>query len=472
MTEGALPPHDLEAEAAVLSAVMLDPALMDRVGYLEPSHFYSEAHRQIWTAICELRDEGKVRDVLMVQSRLKDTSRLAQVGGTQYLTTVLDAAPTVSNVPAYAAQVVARWRLRQTILAAQRVVAAGYASRVTDVQTFTEDAARSFVDLVRTNPAGAPVTNDQIFRRMVEAMYAVSQRGAGQRSSKTLGLPTGIQCLDAETMGLQPGQKTTLAAESGRGKTTLAIQLAMHAAGWRGLDRDLAEARVAVRFFSTEQTKEEVAIKQLSLAASVDSKRLARQLVDHVLTAEEWQRVTMALPLIERLALFVDDRAAIDVDQIVTACSQQAQESVVADGVPLGLVVVDYVQRLKPVPSKARDREDQQIGHSTQLLKEMAKDLNLPVLELAQMNPPDRKLSSSGRPYQWLVSQCKRVEKEADHMWYLWRVREGDKSGARITCTKQRGGEEFDVDLLFEPEYSRFHDPAWKGFMSAFEGFT
>lgn len=465
---GLVPPSDLQAEAACISAVLLDAKRLPAVDFLKPQHFYSEAHRQIWKAALDLRDKGKEVDVQTVASRLNDTQRLKQVGGMGYLATVLDAAPVISNLRAYGLQVYERWRLREVIQQAQRFAARGYGDAIPDVQTFAEEAVRAFAAISRDAPISNTETNQQLMRRLVEQMAAASRLSADEARAKAPGLLTGIQCVDDQTWGLKLGEKVTLMAERGRGKSTFGVQFAMRAAGFRGLDYELAPERGAVIYFTTEMPRDEIADKQLAFAARVDSRRIALARVKPTLDEQEWGRIGRALGVLEQLRITVDDRPGLTVDHIVATVKQAAERSRAVDGVPLAAIVVDYVQRLAVPQSQAKKRQDEQIGYATTALKNLALETGIVVLELAQMNTPDPKVSGSGKPYEGLASFCKLIEKEANRVWCLWRPKRDDKRNMRITSTKERAGEEFDLALGFEPQFGRFFDPAWEGYVPDF----
>ncbi len=466
-----VPPHDLDAEAMVLSAVLYDPERIASIDFLQAAHFYSERHRRIYEAVLEVRTAGGPVDHGLVAIHLKESGRLAQVGGIPYLVEIMDSAPVIANVRQYALTVYERCRLRDTILACERIAARGYDPGIGPAQAFIDDATKTMASIGRNSPLSLSEPNWAVLRRMMAAMVEVAKLEPG--GGRTPGLPTGIRSLDLKMLGLQPGKKITVMAERGRGKTSFALQVAMHAAGWRGRRQALADRRVAVVFFSGEMSKAELAIKQLALAARVDSLRLERQMAEPTLSDEEWARVVEAMPLLEQLRITVDDRGDLTADQVTGAIRQACSQSLVVDGLPMGLAVVDYIQRLRIPPELLKRREDEQIGHGTQALKNCASGEQIPILELAQMNTPDPKLAKTGRPYAGLVAQCKRIEKEADAVLCLWRKQKADLRNYALTCTKMRGGVEFeDLDLEFEPEFSTFVDPAYKGFRSAFEDFA
>lgn len=464
------PPHDLDAEAAVIAGVLLDPGLVTTFDYLLPEHFWSGAHQRIYQSILELRSEGEKVDHLTVASRLKARQRLAEVGGIAYLTSIVDAVPVLRNVDAYAAVVFERWRLRRIIEMSERAAHGGY-GRVADVQAYLDAYTRDVVTLSRNAPTSKLEPQGAVMRRLVDAMaVTASQRAGVQRG--VVGMPTGIRSLDLATLGFEPGHKVTVMAERGRGKTSFAIQVGMHVAGWRGRREPLANDRVPVIMFSTEMSREEVAIKQLAFAARVDSKRLQLQMAEPTLTLEEWDRVRDALPLLVQMRMTVNDSGSVTYQDVISLARAASAQSMALDKKPVGMVIVDYVQRLS-VPGELRSkREDEQIGAATQAFKNFAKEDGVIVLENAQMNAPDPKVSKDGRPYEGLASQCKRIEKEANIVLCLWRKKRDDLHSYGLTCTKLRGNSEFTLDLEFEPEYGTFVDPAYRGFRSAFEDFV
>lgn len=468
-----VPPHDLDAEGAVLSAVLIDPERIPSVSFLDPEHFYSESHRRIYEAVCEVRKTGSPVDVVTVGAWLKDRDRLKQVGGMPYLSDVLNVAPYVRNVETYGTIVFEKWRLRQLIDIGSRLCARAHADTIESTQKFLEDAVKQVAVLARDSPTSPNEPQWMVLRRVMAGMTAAANLPS---STATPGLPTGIRSLDLKTLGLQPGKKITVMAQRGRGKTSFLLQLAMYAAGWRGRRQPLADRRVAVKVFSTEMTKREIAIKQMAYAARIDSQRLERQEAQPTLTMEEWDRLQEAMPLLERLVIDVDDRPSPSVDDIVSITRQDAARASTVDGLPLGFVGVDYVQRLA-TPDHMRSgrfREDEQILHNSKTLKLLAQELQLPVVELAQMNAPDPKVSKTGRPYEGLAAKCKGIENESDIVLCLWRRKKDNNNDYGLTCTKMRGGVEVDLDLEieFEPEYSTFVDPAYRGFRSAFEDFA
>lgn len=444
-----VPPHDLDAEAAVLSAVMLDPAALGRVeDFLLPTHFYSEAHRRIYEAALEVKAAGSPVDEQTVGSRLKERGRLQQVGGMPYIAAVMASSPAVANVRAHAATVFDRWRVRETMLACERASIYGYG--VADAQPYIESVAVKINDLARQR-LGAPVERTfEVLARLVRQLNEGARAGA--EGAKGRGIPTGIRSYDEQTLGLFAGQKTTIIAPPRVGKTAFALQIAIN----------VANAGIGVAFFSTEMTRDELGIRQLAHLASVDSRRIQMAMQRPTFSAEEWQRITLASSQAGdiRPALHVFDDPSQTADDICSKAKALHEQSVVTEGAPLGLVIVDYVQNLRPSPSVERRPQIEQIRYSTIRLKNLAQELKLPVIELAQSKniEVDKAKGCRPRPQLGEGADCFQIERSANNVVYLWRPRERDGSHVKAVCVKQRGGEEWELDFRFYKALSRFED--------------
>lgn len=446
--EGVAPAHDLAAEASVLSAVILDPSALPRVAdFLEPEMFYSEAHRQIFAAALALREAGTPVDEQTVASRLRETKRLEQVGGVGYLAQVLAASPAVANVRAHAETVHERWRVRAVQALARRCAVAGH--EVHDAQAYADALVSSAAAIARRKPGVRVESNIDTLKRIAREMS-----GEGHVSGAKRGLPTGIAALDETLLGLSPGQKVTLAAKPGRGKTALGLQIAMN----------VARQGVGVMYFSTEMSRDELAERQLALLSGVDSRQIRQQRTKPVLDRAAWKRLELGLASLLgiRYRLAIHDDSDVTPEDICARVRAKHDASLAEDGVPLGLVVVDYVQRLAPSPrfdAKRNTQKHEVIGHATKMLKQLAQSLGICVLELAQQKNSTDGKGKETKPALGDVAQCFDVEREADAVLYIWRPT-NDKTAAKIIIAKQRGADEDEVDLTFEREFSRFRDPS------------
>jgi replicative DNA helicase len=440
-----LPPHDDAAERAVLASSLLDPLGLPRVeDLLRPEMFYSEAHARIFEAALAVRAAGQAVDHTTVYARLRATKRLAQVGGEDALVGLLDGVPAFANIRSHAEVIHERWRARQAILASQRIAAQGYAGTA-DVQRMLDDGARVLVDLARKTPGRRVESNIDTLKRLVREMG-----NPDTASSRKRGIPTGIRAYDEATLGLHAGQKTTIVALPRVGKTALGLQIAMN----------VAQLGIGVVFFSTELTRDELAERQLAYLSGVDYQRLRKARQEALLTPLEWQRISQGIGGLQgiKYRLTVYDDPAVTVEEIAARTSNDAERFMTEHGVPLGLVVVDYVQRLKPSPQFDRGdraKKHEYVAHATTGLKQLAQKLMIPVVELAQQKniKAEKRAPSLGD-----AADCMQIEREADNVVYLHRPSERNGSHVRALLVKQRAGLESEIDLTFDGGQSRFEE--------------
>src|SRR4051812_130202 len=222
---GRVPPHDLDAEAAVLSAVLLERDALDKVlETLKPEHFYAEANRRVYEGAVELSAKGVPVDIVSVAGWLRDRDRLTQVGGSAYLAQLADAVPAVAHLETYARMVKEKWRIRQLIATCQRVSAEGYGD-VGEVQAFIDEAEQSIYELARTPEASSVQRIEPIIRSVFEQITELARRG-----ERITGVPTGFERLDSKTAGLHDGELTIVAARPGMGKTSFVLNIAVNVA--------------------------------------------------------------------------------------------------------------------------------------------------------------------------------------------------------------------------------------------------
>jgi replicative DNA helicase len=461
--EARVPPHDLDAEAAVLSAVMLDPLALDKVNeFLRPEHFYSEAHRRIHEACVELSVVGKPVDVVQVATWLRDRERLAQVGGMAYLTEVLNAAPAVANVVAYGKTIHEKYRVRQLILACQRVSAQGYAG-YGEAQQFIDSAEQAVYDIARTRESTSlfPLRDvmQETFRRMMKA----TERGA-----RMTGISTGFDRYDRLTSGLHDGELTIVAARPGMGKTSLVLNMAINVASPQELEssRDpndrWQEPGYAVVVFSLEMPREQIVNRMLCSEARVDVSRVRTGM----LAPSDWSKLTQAAAHLNTLNVWVDDSAALSIlelrskvrrlqaefDRVDPATGEKKQR--------VGLVMVDYLQLMKG-RENANSRE-QEISEISRGLKQLAKELSLPVIALSQLNRAvETRGEKSKRPQLSDLRESGAIEQDADNICFIYRddyynKESADRSIAELIIAKQRNGPTDTAKVRFDAQYTRF----------------
>lgn len=450
-TDGAVPPNDLEAEASVLSAAMLDPSALGRVSdILRPEMFYAESHRRIFEAILQVRESGSAIDSMTVASRLRDTNRLNQVGGTGYIVEILDVSPHPQHVRDHAVSVHERWRAREILRICHKAVAEGYGA-IPDAQKYASDVAEAAIEIARKHPGKVVEDNIETLKRIIRDIVTAS---SGAKGDVERGMPTGIPSLDGLTLGMHAGHKFTIAALPRIGKTTLGLQLALR----------VAKSGIGATVFSTEMSRDELAERQLAHLARVDYQRIRRARAGTPLSREEMERIGDAIQDLKTSNLHMEIHDDVDVSvEDIAARARLHKERLALKGIPLGVIVVDYVQRLKPSLRFAKSpnaNKYEVVSHSTKALKNIAKDLGVCVIELAQQKvlQVDKKTGQRPHPRLGDVAECSQIERESDEVLYLWRPNEKDGSTVTASLVKQRAGETGDIDLTLKGEYSTFEE--------------
>jgi replicative DNA helicase len=465
--EGRVPPHDLDAEAAVLSAVMVDTLAFDKVNeFLRPEHFYSEAHRRIYEASLELSAVGKPVDVVQVATWLRDHERLAQVGGMAYLTEVLNAAPAVANVVAYGRTIHEKWRVRQLILACQRVTAQGYAG-YGEAQQFIDSAEQAVYDIARTRESSSVHLLRDVMQETFKRITKATERGA-----RITGISTGFDRYDRMTSGLHDGELTIVAARPGMGKTALVVNMAVNVASPQQLEnaRDpndrWEEPGYGVVVFTLEMPREQIVNRMLCSEARVDVSRVRTGM----LTPSDWTKLTQSAAHLANLNLWVDDTPALSIFEVRSKVRRLQAEFDKVDPATgdkkqrIGLVVVDYLQLMRGRENAAS--REQEISEISRGLKQLAKELSLPVIALSQLNRAvETRGEKSKRPQLSDLRESGAIEQDADNICFIYRddyynKETADRNMAELIIAKQRNGPTDIVRVRFDAQYTRFDNLA------------
>jgi len=465
--EGRVPPHDLDAEAAVLSAVMLDGQALDRVlEFLKPDHFYSEAHRRIFESAIELHRVGQPVDVVQVGSWLKSRDRLAQVGGMPYLTELLNAAPAVANVAAYGRTIHEKSRVRQLIMTCQRVAAEGYID-YGETQTFIDGAEQAIYEIART-PESSSVERlldvmKKSFKQLTDAM---------QRGDRITGVSTGFDRYDRLTAGLHEGDLTIVAARPGMGKTSFVLNVAVNVASPKGREaatdptQRWEDPGVGVVVFSLEMPREQIANRMVCCEGKVDVGKVRQGFLNQ----QDWNRLTQSASFLGGLPIWIDDTPALGILELRAKVRRLQAEFDRVDETgrkikKIGLVIVDYLQLMK-----GRDgvsSREQEISEISRGLKALAKELKVPVIALSQLNRAvETRSEKSKRPQLSDLRESGAIEQDADNICFIYRDDYYNKEAstepniAELIIAKQRNGPTGTVKVRFDREYTRFDNLA------------
>jgi replicative DNA helicase len=463
-SEGRVPPHDLDAEAAVLSSALLSGDAFDNVqDVLKPEHFYSESNRRIFEAISDLHQQSQPVDVVSVATWLRSRERLEQVGGTPYLAELTDATPAVAHVAAHAKTVRERARLRQLISMCQKHAAEGYGD-CGDVQQFIDSAEQAIFDIARL-PQGSAV------RPLRDAIHGAFEilNAAARRGDAITGDPTGFVELDKRLSGLHPGDLYIVAARPGMGKTSFVLNVAVNVAQARLVETDSGlEAErpgVGVVFFSLEMPREQLASRVLAAEARVDVSRIRNGQI----RGEDWNKLTEAAAMLGRMPLWIDDTPAISlldlrakIRRLQSEIGRERGEGPKAER--LGVVVIDYLQ-LMTGRRDAGSRE-QEISEISRGLKQLAKEMKVAVIALSQLNRSvETRTAKDKRPQLSDLRESGAIEQDADTIMFIYRDdyynRDSLEVGrAEIIVAKQRNGPTGQVKVRFEASCTRFDNLA------------
>jgi replicative DNA helicase len=431
-----LPPQNLEAETSVLGAVLLENEALNRVlEILKQDDFYREAHRRIFAAILHLYEHSEPVDLITLSEVLKSRGDLEDVGGVEYLNSLVNGVPTAANISYYAKIIKEKAILRKLINRATEIVSQSY-SNSGDVDEFIDQAERTIFEISedRVRPSFYPI------KELIKASFKTIERLYEKRQLIT-GVPTGFQRLDELTSGLQPSDLIIIAGRPSMGKTAFALNIAQHAS---------VRATTPAAIFSLEMSKEQLALRMLCSEAKVDAHRLR----GGFLSEADWPKLTRAAGSLSEAPLFIDDTPGI------SALEMRAKARRLKIEHNLGLVIVDYLQLMRGRASA--DSREQEISDISRSLKALAKELSIPVIALSQLN---RRVEERGdkRPQLSDLRESGAIEQDADVILFLYRDEiynksEENRGKAEIIIGKQRNGPTDKVDLAFLDKYTRFEN--------------
>ena len=430
------PPHDLLAEQSALGGMLLSKdAVADVVEVVRGGDFYIPKHEIIYDAILSLYSHGEPTDVIAVSDELTKIGELSRAGGADYLHTLTGLVPTAANAGFYASIVSEKAVLRRLVEAGTRIVQMGYQSEG-EVMDLVNNAQ---AEIYAVN--GNVETEDYVpLSVAVTAAVDEIEANAGKDGTMT-GVPTGFTDLDNLTNGFHPGQMIIVAARPALGKSTLALDFARAAS--------IKNNRASV-FFSLEMGRSEIAMRLLSAEASVPLQAMRKGRVE----AHEWTKLASTRGRINDAPLFIDDSPNMTLVEIRAKCRRLKQKN------DLKLVVIDYLQLM--TSGKKVESRQQEVSEFSRALKLMAKELQVPVIALSQLNRgPEQRADK--RPAISDLRESGSLEQDADMVILLHRESAYDKESARageadFIVAKHRNGPTADITVAFQGHLSRFAD--------------
>ena len=431
-------PHDDVAEQSVLGGMLLSKdAIADVVESLRASDFYKPAHETIYEAILSLYGHGSPADAITVADELKKRGELTRVGGAAYIHTLIASVPTAANAQYYAEIVKEHAIMRRLIEAGTKIAQLGYANE-TVVDTLVDQAQAEIYAVTDVNAKEDYVSFSEALEATMREIDANSNRPDG-----VYGVPTDFIELDELTGGLHGGQMIVIAARPGVGKSTLALDIARSAA---------IHHHMATVFFSLEMSRTELAMRVLSAEGKISMGRLKKGDLD----TEGWTNLATLQGRIDSAPLFIDDSPNMTLMEIRAKCRRLKQRN------DLKLVVLDYLQLMSS--GKKVESRQQEVSEFSRSLKLLAKELDVPVIALSQLNRGSEQRTDK-RPMVSDLRESGSIEQDADIVILLHREDmynpESDRVGeADMIIAKHRGGPTRTIPLAFSGKYSRFNNMA------------
>lgn len=429
-----LPPQNLEAEQAVLGAMLIErEAALKALEILEPEAFYREAHRHIFEVVAHLVDRNEPVDVVTVAEELRRRGVLEECGGAPYVTGLANAVPTAANVEYYARLVEDRAILRRIITVTREIAQRAYEA-AQPAEELLDEAEQQIFSISRRIKVRTFTSLKEILYRTyehLETLYAHRDR--------VIGVPTGLMDLDELTAGLQPSDLIILAARPAQGKTALALHIAAHCA---------LKRKIPVALFSLEMSGEQVAMRLISHESRIDGQKLRTGLLDE----EDWLKITRAIARLSEAPVFIDDTPNIGILELrAKARRLKADQNI-------GLLIVDYLQ-LMQARNRGESRQ-QEISEISRSLKALARELRVPVLALSQLSRAVEQRQDR-RPQLSDLRESGAIEQDADVVAFIYQnpeMQERNPNVVEIILAKQRNGPTGSVQVLFSRGTGRFEN--------------
>jgi len=447
-----VPPHSIEAEQSILGGLLIDNKAIDRIaGQVSASDFYRNDHRIIFTHISKLIDNNDPADIVTVAESLEQNGELTKVGGVAYLGLVAENTPTASNISGYAKIVRERSIMRNLVEVGSDIVESAFSPQGKDAQQLLDESESKIFQI-----ADAGTSEKLGFIDIKELLPKAAQRIDDlyqlDDPNGVTGVPSGYSDLDQKTAGLQPGDLIIIAGRPSMGKTSLALNIAEHVG---------MEAGLPVAIFSMEMGAAQLTMRLLGSVGKLDQHKMRiGQLED-----EDWPKLTNALGVLNEAPIFIDEGSALNSYEVRARARRLHRQQG-----KLGLIVIDYIQLMSSANEQSNENRATEVSEISRSLKALAKELNVPVVALSQLNRsvesrPDK------RPMMSDLRESGAIEQDADVIMFIYRdevynPETAEKGVAEILLSKQRNGPTGKVKLTFLGQYTRFENYANPGYDS------
>ncbi len=435
-----VPPQNIDAEQSVLGSILIEndsfPKALEIIASRED--FYKEAHRKIFDAMIGLYDKNEPIDLITITDELRKRNDIDAVGGEAYLSTLASQVPTAANIK-YHAKIIREKALMRALLKSASEISGNVYEDTQDADELIDQAERIIFD-ISDKRIKASFSS---LKDLIKESFVTIERLYDKKSAIT-GIASGFGDLDELTSGFQRGDLVVVGGRPSMGKTAFSLDLARHVG---------VELKEPVAIFSVEMSKEQLAMRMLCSEAMVDSKRVRQ---GHINKKDEWVKLTNAAGRLADAPIFIDDSSAISVLEMRAKARRLKKEHK-----GLSLVIVDYLQLMRGKDGRDKSRE-QEISEISRSLKALAKEIEVPVIALSQLNRGVEQRQTK-RPTLADLRESGAIEQDADVIIFLYRdeaynKETTDKGKAEIIVAKQRNGPTKTVLLTFIPQYTRFEN--------------
>ena len=435
MELGKIPPHDLEAEQAIIGSMLTDrDAVISAIEILKEEDFYREDNKAIYSAIVNLYNRAEPIDIITVKAELESMGKFEQIGGLEYLAELPEKVPTTANAMKYIKIVEEKSTLRRLIKTANEIIELGY-NPTEEVENIMEGAEKKIFNIMQEkNQKGYTPIKDVLVESFtqLEELY--------NRKQHITGVPSGFVELDYRTAGFHGSELILIAARPAMGKTAFALNIATNAS---------VKAGIPVAIFSLEMSKEQLVNRILCSESMVDSNKVRTGKLEE----DDWTKLAGAIGPLSEANIYIDDTPGINIMEIRAKCRKLKLEK------NIGMVVIDYLQLIQGSGKRGGSRE-QEISEISRSLKILAKELNVPVIALSQLSRAAEQRPDH-RPMLSDLRESGAIEQDADIVMFLYRDdyynQDSEKKDiAEVIIAKHRGGSTGTVELLWLGSYTKF----------------
>lgn len=425
-----IPPQNVDAEESVLGALLIDKDAMYKVApVLLPEHFYNDANAEIYSAILTLYERREPADLVTVPEELKRKKKFDHIGGLTYLSQLVSKVPTSAHVEYYANIIRDSYTKRKLISTASSITESAFEENSL-ASDMLDRAERQLFSISQSHVKNYFVSISSVLEGSFDRLDELHKNPGDLR-----GIPTGLKGLDEKLSGLQDSNLIILAARPSVGKTSLALNIAQYAA---------VSKKVPVAIFSLETSREQLVDRMLSGQADVDGWRITTGRLEE----EDFRKIGEAMGELAEAPIFIDDTAGISVMEMRTKARRLQMEH------QIKLIIVDYLQLVR---GTNRDNRVQEVSEISQSLKNLARELKVPVLALSQLS---RAIESRGekRPQLSDLRESGSIEQDADVVMFLYREDEENRGDIKLLISKHRNGPTGELSLYFKGERTKFFE--------------